>query len=37
VRFEKQTDDVSYGRYPDGAEDWQPLVPSPGQGNRKSE
>ncbi len=37
VRFEKQTDDVSYGRYPDGAEDWQPLVPTPGQGNRKSE
>ncbi len=37
VRFDKQTDDVSYGRFPDGAETWRPLVPSPGKENRDSE
>ena len=37
VHFEKQTDDVSHGRYPDGTDNWQPLVPSPEQPNRAAE
>jgi len=37
VRFDKQTDDVSYGRFPDGSESWQPLVPTPNQKNRAAE
>ncbi len=37
VRFDKQTDDVSYGRFPDGSDTWQPLVPSPSKENRQSE
>lgn len=37
VRFEKQTDDVSFGRHPDHAEEWTPLFPTPGDRNRVSE
>ena len=37
VEFSRQTTDVSYGRYPDGQGNWQPLVPSPGKGNRETE
>ena len=37
LRFEKQTDDVAFGRYPDGNETWQPLMPSPGAKNQQSE
>ena len=37
VCFDRQTDDVSHGRYPDGTENWRPLVPSLNQPNRESE
>ncbi len=37
IRFERQTVDVSYGRFPDGTGDWLPTsYPTPGQPNRRS-
>ena len=31
--FGSQTDDVSYGRYPDGSDFWETMHPTPGQSN----
>lgn len=37
VRFEKQTDDVSFGRHPERTAEWTPLFATPGDRNRVSE
>ena len=37
VRFEKQTDDVSFGRHPERTSEWTPLFSTPGAKNRVSE
>lgn len=37
LRFDKQTTDVSYGRFPDGGDTWQPLFATPGAANRNRE
>lgn len=37
VRFEKQTDDISFGRHPEQTVDWTPLFATPGDRNRVSE
>ena len=37
VRFEKQTDDVAFGRNPQKPEEWVPLFATPGAANRVSE
>jgi hypothetical protein len=37
VKFEKQTDDVSFGRHPKSQSDWLPLSPTPGRANKLSE
>ncbi|MCP4454833.1 MAG: hypothetical protein GY809_25525 [Planctomycetes bacterium] len=37
VTFPRQTADVSYGRFPDGADDWQFVsAPTPGQANSEA-
>ena len=33
IEFGLQLEDVSYGRYPDGSENWESLAPSPGWEN----
>ena len=34
LTFNEQSDDVSYGRYPDGSNNWYPMYsPSPAWGN----
>ena len=37
VKFDAQTDDVSFGRLANQADKWQPLVPTPGAANRAGE
>ena len=37
IRFEKQTDDVAFGRDPQNPEEWVPLFATPGDKNRVSE
>ena len=33
LTYGEQTTDVSYGRYPDGSDTWQPMNPTPGTSN----
>jgi hypothetical protein len=33
LTFGEQSDDVSYGRYPDGSDTWQLMNPTPGAAN----
>ncbi len=37
IRFEKQTDDVAFGRDPQKSDEWVPLFATPGDKNRVSE
>ncbi len=37
IRFEKQTDDVAFGRHPLKPDEWAPLFATPGDKNRVSE
>ena len=33
LTFDEQDSDISYGRYPDGSNMWQQMIPSPGSAN----
>ncbi|GEM_PF-356046 len=37
ITFGAQTDDVSFGRFPDGAPNWETLTPTPGSSNKPYE